>query len=516
MNALFDDRNAHLLRAYLARHVPEIGSAENLEVSVMVVNAADQCALTCPNCLFSAAMAKKIFGGSPPRLSMDQMRIFVKIMNEAKAQLLVFSGGGESYENMDAMCYAVENLENIHEVVTITSVYFAESAEATERMLDRFIDAMRRGNKMRGRNLTFILRISYDTFHNVSVENVLHAIRYAVARSDDGINIRPVVRTILDPNQNLDIQLAQRLGAELLPEKNPSDPVINLPIIDAFPTRWLVTGDMEIPVIYKPTYFLGFAKKMSKQDVPGTSWSDVKKVEEIGDSFFNLSMRGTHGEGHNFYETVLRGYTYWRSKLGQVPNYNTPRQFHSRRLSVYLPANGRMIVNASSPDSWQPVEHINSWKGYWETISRDVLQLTAVTRPTDVLLGYAREVEPGIDSLLDMRNFVFQVAYSAMETPALRLYTTMRLLQDYAKHGIMFADHVVRELTGIPQNDLANAYQAAKHFRLVEKDEASHPEVIDPIIGNQMSIWTEDLNQLCQPSANLKDLTEFIRQERRT
>lgn len=516
MNALFDDRNAHLLRAYLARHMPEIGSAENPEVSVMVVNAADQCALTCPNCLFSAAMAKKIFSGSPPRLSMDQMKNFVRIMNEAKAQLLVFSGGGESYENMDAMCYAVENLEHIHEVVTITSVYFAESMEATERMLDRFIDAMRRGNKMRGRELTFVLRISYDTFHNVSVENILHAIKYATTRSGGGINIRPIVRTILDPTENMDMQLAQRLGAELMPEKNSSDPVINLPIIDAFPTRWLVIGNTEIPVIYKPTYFLGFAKKMSKQDVPGTSWRDVKRVEEIGGSFFNLSMRGIHGEGHNFYETILRGYTYWRSTLGQVPSYNTPRQFHSKRLSVYLPANGRMIVNASAPDTWQLVEDISSWQGYWETISKDALQLTAVTQPTDVLLGYAREVEPGIDSLLDMRNFVFQVAYSAMETPAMRLYTTIRLLQDHAAHGILFADHVVREMVGITQSDLIDAYQAAKRFRLVEKDEVSHPQVIDPIVGNQMSIWTEDLNRFCQSSASLKDLMEFIRQERRT
>ncbi len=516
MNALFDDRNAHLLRAYLSRHVPEIGPAENPDVSVMVVNAADQCALTCPNCLFSAAMAKKIFGGSPPRLSMDQMRNFVKIMNEAKAQLLVFSGGGESYENMDAMCYAVENLEHIHEVVTITSVYFAESMEATERMLDRFIDAMRRGNKMRGRDLTFILRISYDTFHNVPAENVLHAIKYATARSGDGINIRPIVRTILDPTENMDVQLAQRLGAKLLPEKNSSDPVINLPIIDAFPTRWLVTGDMEIPVIYKPTYFLGFARKMAKQDVPGTSWRDVKKVEEAGDSFFNLSMRGTHGEGHNFYETILRGHTYWCSTLGQVPNYNTPRQLHSKRLSVYLLANGRMIVNASSPDSWHPVEGIRSWQHYWETVSKDALQRATVTCPTDVILDYAKEVESNIDALLDMRNFVFQLAYSAMETPALRLYTTIRLLQNHAAHGILFADNVVRELISIAQSDLANAYRAAKRFQLVEKDEVSHTQVTDPIVGNQMSIWTEDLNQLCQPSASLRDLMESIRQERRT
>lgn len=515
MKHLFENQNAQVLRAYLARHVPEIGFIENPEVSVMVVNAADQCALTCPNCLFSAAMAKKIFSDSPPCLSMDQMRNFVRVMNEAKAQLIVFSGGGESYENMDAMCYAVENLENIHEVVTITSAYFAESAEATARMLDRFIDAMRRGNKMRERNLDFTLRISYDTFHNVPTENILHAINYALTRSGGGVKIRPIVRTILDPSENMDIQLAQKLGARLVPEKNISDPVMNLPIIDAFPTRWLIIGDTEIPVIYKPTYFLGFATKMAKQDVPGTSWREVKKVEEVGDSFFNLSMRGTHGEGHNFYETILRGYSYWHSTLGQASSYNTPRESHSRRLSIYLPANGRMIVNASSPDSWQSVENIASWQDYWKTALRDVLQLVATTQPTDVLVGYAREVEPNIDALLDTRNFVFQVAYSAMETPSLRLYVTIRLLQDYATRGILFADSVVRELINIARSDLISAYQAAQRFRLIAKHEASRPQIIDPIVGNQASIWTEDLDQICQSPTSLSDLTGLIQKERR-
>lgn len=511
---MFTEKNAHMLRHYLAQRVPEVKSYYNPEVSVMVVNAADQCALTCPNCLFSAAMAKKVFNGDPPRITMTQIQNFVKVMNEAKAELLVFSGGGESYENMDVMCYAVENLKNIRDVVTITSAYFATTEETTSLMLDKFIEAIRRGNKMRGRDITFTLRISYDTFHNVPVENIVNVIKYALSRSGDGVHIRPIIRTILDPAQNLDLVLAKMLSAKLLPEKDPLNPIANLPIIDAFPTRWIVNDNMEIPVIYKPTYFLGFAKKISKQDIPGTSWRDVKKAEEIGDSFFNLSMRGGQGEGHNFYETILLGYSYWMATLNKATNYNTPRTSHCRKLSVYLPASGKMIINASSPDSWKPVESIPSWQDYWETISSDVLQLTATTQPTDILINYAREVEPNIEKLLDERNFVFQIAYTAMETAALRLYVTIRLLQNHAAHGVQFKNTVVHELISMNKSELVDAYNMARRLKITkETSTSSRYLVTDPIVGNQLSIWVNQNNFELYTFTSLKELLEWNRKE---
>lgn len=507
MHTLFNRENAHLLRAYLARHTPELGSIRDPGVSVAVINAADQCALTCPNCLYSAALAKKVFDGSPPYLRMEQMQRFVELMNDAGAELLVFSGGGESYENLEVMCYAVEHMHHIRQVVTITSAYFAESPEATARMLDRLTDAMRRGNMHRGSEITFTLRISYDTFHNVPIEYILHTIRYALANSRDGVNIRPIIRTILDPSENMDIHLAEQLSAKLVPGKDPNDPTRHLPIIDAFPTRWLCIGDLEIPVIYKPTYFLGLAAGRVNREVPGTSWREVKAAEETVGRFFNLSRRGVQGEGHNFYETILRGYKHWSSVLGSVPYYLTPCAQQSKRLSVYLPADGRMIINASAPDSWQSVEVVNSWVGYWERVSADLLQRTAVTQPTETLLTYAREVEPEIEAVLDGRNFVFQVPYSAMETGALRLYLTVRLLQGRATNGVQFADPVVRQLVQIQPSELIGAYRMARITQSEETLSRPKPLVIDPIIGNQASIWSDAE----YPQAQLATVQELMR-----
>ncbi len=492
MQRIFDEQTAYKLRAYIVRNTPEVKQMPDPGISMAVVNASDSCALTCPNCLFSAALVKKMFKGAPPSLNSGQIKKFVELMNEGGLELLVFSGGGESYENLDAMCYAVEYLRHIREVVTITSGYFAKDQETTKYVLDRLTNAMRRGNALRSRSeLDFTLRISFDTFHNVPIEQIVHLIEYAENRSGDGVRIRPIIRTLLDPQQNLDVKLADILGRKLFPEKDQNDPVMNLPIIDGFPTRWLIGNGSEIPVIYKPTYFLGFAKKQTHCYIPGTSWRDVKTAEEAHDGFFNLSLRGIQGEGHNFYETVLRGHAFWLTELGGRKNVITPKNQKAKRLAIYVPADGRMIINASSPDSWRQVETVVSWKDYWKEVSSDVLQQVVVLEPTDVLLTYAREVEPEIDSVLDARNFVFQIPYSVMETSALRLYLSIRILKKHVLQGMQLSDPIVSAIVNTPLDDLKKAYEAARKVKKLDNGEQVHKlNVIDSIVGNQESIWT--------------------------
>ncbi|WKZ26665.1 MAG: hypothetical protein QY304_01005 [Candidatus Paceibacterota bacterium] len=496
METIFTSKLSQKVRSYIVQHTPELGVIANPGVSVAVVNAADKCALTCPNCLFSAALTTKIFGGNPPAVSMRQIERFVHIMNESGLELVVFSGGGESYENLDSMCYAVEHLRHIRQVVSITSLYFANSEEETRLVLDQLTSAMLRGNQARNKKLDFVIRISFDTFHKVSVQNVARVIKYAKLHTQEGLTIRPIVRTLLDPRENLDVLLAKELRAKLVPVKNDNDPVKNLPIIDGFPTRWLVVDDIEIPVIYKPVYFLGFGKKLSRSEVPGTSWREIKEEEEVGNSFFNLSLRGRHGEGHNFYETVLRGHSYWQSELSGAERYITPRKQKEKRLCVYLPADGRFIINASAPDTWLPIESIGSWNEYWNQVSQDILQRTAVSEPTDVLLAYAKEVESDLDKILDARNFVFQIPFTAMETSALRLYLTIRILKDRAIGGVEFENPLVRELINLSDANLKQMYLTSKpHARLPVVGSEHAPRVLDPIIGNEESVWLDQVSK---------------------
>lgn len=486
--AIFRPDIAGALRRHIVRNTPEYESPSTIpdDVTVAVVNAADRCPLSCPHCMYAAPVVRKRYPAGAPRLADSQTERFVSLMNEAGAEHLVLTGGGESYDNLPAMTAMLRGMTNLRQVVTVTSGYFATSAEEAGAVLGTLVDAIKTGNVMHRRErVEFILRLSVDTFHRVALSTIAHAVRQAQGLTGTAVHFRPVVRTILDASENLDVALARELGAELLPAKDPSDPSKGIPIIDGFPTRWLCTSKWQIPVIYKPVYFEGLAHRRRSITVPGTSWLDIKTFEEEHGLMFNLSLRGPRGEGHNYYQTVLLGHSHWRDRLGEVRCYNTPKRQEDKGLCVYLPADGRLFVNASAPDSHIPVNLVPTWRGYRETMLRDVLQASAVSMPTADLVELAAEVRETIHQELKQHNFVFAAARLAMETAPLRLYLTIRLLQMEASKGLRFADPIVAGVLALKESELQAACRA-------EMRPSAHSSSEDPIIGNEASVWAQD------------------------
>jgi organic radical activating enzyme len=489
---MFFSESSYAFRKHLVQSTPEF-----LEVltpkfaAAAVVNAADLCQLSCPHCLYAAAIVKRK-KVAPAAIKMNEAEQFVKIMNEAQLEHLIFSGGGESYENLPVMCYMLENLKYLRQLVTVTSCYFATSSEQTEQVFNSLVAAIQRGNQKWNRSeVQFILRISFDNSHDVPLESILNAINYTLNHSPLGVNMQVVVRTLLDPKENKDLTLAEKIGGILLPFKDNDLPTSGMPVIDGFPTRWIQVANKSMPVIYKPTYFEGLAYKGKYSQVPGTTWQEIKAVEELGDNFFNLSLRGRNGEGHNYYETVLGGYEYWSKNLKGEMFYNTPKSQLDKGFSIYLPADGRLFINASSPDSYLPVTRVASWKEFLKIHEVDVLQYFVVSRPTDELVALAKEVEPEIDIIIDRRNFVFSLAYTSLETAALRLYLTIRLLQLYAeKNSVTFSDELVQEIVSIPKSKLAEMYkQSGQTLNTID---AKQSLFRDPIVGNERSIYEVD------------------------
>jgi len=492
MKNVFEIQHSQSTRKHIVHNTPEFESILPVRTATAaVVNASDTCSLSCPHCLFSAAVVRKK-SIAPPAISMEQAVDFIELMNQAQLEHLIFSGGGESYENMPVMIYMLENLKSLKQVVTVTSCYFSSSENETSTIFAQLMSAIQRGNAKYNRGeISFILRISYDNSHDVPTESVVNAIRHFVSHSYDGIKLQVIVRTLLDPSENKDLILANSLQATLQPYKDSSNPLVNLPIIDGFPTRWLQVNGVSIPIIYKPTYFEGLAYKSKKNTIPGTSWREIKAVEEEFGNFFNLSLRGKNGEGHNYYQIVLKGYDYWRNSLGATLTYNTPKSQADKGYSIYLPADGRLFVNASSPDSHLPVSSVVSWKNFLALHEGDILQYYVITKPTDFIVDLAREAEPEIDDIINRRNFVFSLAYTSMETPALRLYLTIRLLQEYASEKqIIYEDKIVQKLVQTPKEDLILRYRNSNNT--LSAITAKQSLYRDPIVGNERSIYQKE------------------------
>lgn len=485
----FKGHHSIAMRKYLIEHTPEFH--ESLKVrtaAAAVVNASDTCSLSCPHCLYAAALVKKKTI-APPEVTLEQAARFIEIMNQAGLEHLIFSGGGESYENLPVMCYMLENLVNLKQVVTVTSAYFATSVEQTSKVFDLLMSAIQRGNAKHGRDtVSFILRLSYDNSHNVPTDSIVFAVKHSLENSYSGVNMEIVIRTLLDPLENKDLLLAERLNGQVVPQKDPQNATTGMPIIDGFPTRWIAISDTSIPVIYKPTYFEGLSYKSKRNVIPGTSWQEIKAVEEEFDNFFNLSLRGKHGEGHNYYQTILKGYGFWLHTLYGVLHYNTPKSQADKGYSIYLPADGRLIVNASAPDSYVPVMSVSSWQHFLDMQARDILQYNAITYATDRLITLAREVEPNIDEIINRRNFVFSLAYTSMETPSLRLYLMIRMLQQFGSEmHANFTDQIVQEIVNTSKQDLIIAYQNSGNT--LSTIEPKQSLFRDPIIGNETSVY---------------------------
>ncbi len=488
-NTLFNRERAVATRRHIVENCQGFWNFLSVaHVSAAVVNASDSCALSCPHCLYSAAVTKKK-AVAPSAITFDQAVRFVQIMNEASLEHLIFSGGGESYENLPVMCYMLEHLVHLKQVVTVTSGYFATTPGQTTEVFDQLVAAIQRGNRRYGRGkVEFILRLSYDNSHDVPLTSIVNAINYALSSGYYGVEMKVVIRTLLNPKENKDVMLAEKLGGTLLPIKDNEQPTSGMPIIDGFPTRWIEVAGQSLPVIYKPTYFEGMAYKSKSQLIPGTSWQEIKAVEERFNNFFNLSLRGAQGQGHNFYQTVLKGYGFWTEKLEERLEYVTPRSQSEKGYSVYLPADGRLFINASAPDSYLPVTNVLSWNQFFKLQERDPLQNFVISVPTDKLVALAREVEPQIDEIIDRRNFVFSLAYTSMETPAIRLYLTIRLLQhSAAERHAHFTDPLVRELVSTPIPELQAAYKASDNT--VSAIAAKQSLFRDPIIGQEETVY---------------------------
>jgi len=317
---LFRKINSRKLRKFIIDNVRFIDSVPYKKAFYAVMNPTDFCPVGCAHCLYSSHKLKS------PKINKRLMNIFVKIANQASIKMLVFSGGGEPFENLERMLYAIKNIKSLEDVIIITSAYFAKSSVLTRNVLDKVYDSASIQRKRKGfKKVTITLRISRDNHqcNIIPLQNIINVINYTIDKSDFS-KFRIVIRTILDDKENQDLELANKLKFKLLPKKTKENIHKNLPIIDGLPVRWMIGKNIEIPIIYKPTYFMGRSSSKKFKNVYSL-WKIIKSEKESGTSF-NLCLRGSKGEGHNYYETLLKGYYFWRKISKRKMIYNTPKQ----------------------------------------------------------------------------------------------------------------------------------------------------------------------------------------------
>ena len=496
MEDVFEKNNAQILRKWLIDNVKFTDNDFAYKKSLYaVINPTNFCPVGCPHCLYSSLKLKK----PSEQVSKKLMSKFIEIANQAKIEMLVFSGGGEPFENLPVIIDGIKKIKTLKNAVIITSGYFAKDKKIAAHTLDKIFNAANSGRDKIGLNpVKITLRISRDNSQckTVPLQNIVHILKY-VTEKNDYSKIRAVVRTILDYGENNDTELAESLGLSLLPKKDNKDIYKDMPTIDGLPTRWLIDENLniEIPVIYKPIYFLGRASNTHSKNIHSL-WSIVESEEKSGTPL-NLCIRGSKGEGHNYYETVFKGYKEWK-KLS-LPVFDTPKHKIIKELALYLPASGRLLINNGTPDIAPSLKKISNWNQFLKIVYSDPIERLLIEKGPFFVKDIAKEVEKGIDEKIEKTNFVFSVSLLGLIDPSLRLYVTVRAIQHYLKlNKIKMKNLTAQKMLSL---DYIKLYE--KHKDSV--NETSKKRYMDPITADAENIILEDKinNIACTKLLNL-------------
>lgn len=482
MENIFEENNSKIVRKFLIDNIKFTDKNFTYKKSLYaVMNPTNFCPVGCPHCLYSSLKLRR----PSEQITLGVMRKFIKIANQAKLEMLVFSGGGEPFENFSVIIEGIRRIKTLKDVVIITSGYFANDKKTTGDVLGKIYKAANFDRSKNGLNPVIItLRISRDNSQckTVPLENILNILNYFKEKNDFS-NFRVIIRTILDYGQDNDVDIAKNLNLKLLPKKDKSDIYKNMPTIDGLPTRWLVDENqkIEIPIIYKPLYFLGKASNAHSKNIHSL-WSIVESEENSGTPL-NLCIRGSKGEGHNYYESVFRGYEDWKKLSSAV--VDTPKSIIEKQLALYVPASGNILINNGSPDIAPDLKGIKSWNQLLEIFYSDPVERLLVEKGPFFLKDLAKEVEADIDERIDKTNFVFSVSLLSLITPQLRLYITLRAIKKYLSDGKLEVKNGL--VKSILESDFAELYKKYK----VDNNSNHAKRYFDPITGDAENIASD-------------------------
>lgn len=479
----FNKNNPELTRKWMINGIKFINNSIYKEACYAVINPTNFCPVGCLHCLYSS----KKFGNKSQRINKKTIKNFIKIANQANLKMLVFSGGGEPFENLEIIIEAIKNIKSLENVIIITSAYFAKDTKTTKKIMDKICNAGkidRINSKLK--EITITMRISRDNYQCkiIPLNNVVNLVYYVIQKSKCN-KIRVLIRTILNDGENNDLKLAKKLNLKLKPKKNKKRIYKNLPIIDSLSVRWLLSDDnkIQIPVIYKPMYFTGRAFNKKLESIYSL-WNIIKSEENSGTPF-NLCIRGPKGEGHNYYETIFKGYNFWEKKLPYI--YNTPKDKSIKKIALYIQATGNILVNSGVPDIAPDINKVKNWNHFLNIIYSDPIQRLLIERGPFFIKNIATGVEKDIDAKIEKTNFVFSISLLSLKTPALRLYLTIMAIKHYLKNKkLKIKNSSLKKLIKIDKKYYINMYRQWKKKSKIRKK--NNKTCVDPITGDTKDI----------------------------
>lgn len=305
----------------------------------------------------------------------------------------------------------------------ITGAHWTANESLMRRTLDQVQHAISERKDKSG-DFDFSFRISLDSFHQAVVK--LHWLKSLV----DVVRKDAVLST--ETRKYPDINLFFRA---LLIEDDTVDQFVNLLNINLGEMNDYVrelrfddkfsTGINTLKIFYKDMRFVGRGKtvktvKLMEFDQYFSSYADKNQDVRLGMTYLKAGSRGE----------VLDG------------------------INVFVTYEGKMLPYGGVSDVFADI-YTDSYADFLSKLSRDIISRTLLQKGLMGVMKIAEEVDPSIGGRVRRKNWIASVADESLATPELRLYITLRLLQEYVKESIVELESLVPQLRDLVTTDIS-------------------------------------------------------------
>jgi len=425
------------------------------------------CPVGCKHCFFSSPVPES-GKTQADAFTPEGAQKLTDFLNDANMGVILVSGGGDPFIEMDTVRKLVEEVNTDH-LYLMSSAYWGKTPAAARRVVDQLYESMliRRKNGVRGR---VILRISVDKGHADEIgldgiKNVIDIFNEKFANETDfALEIHSMMTDpgTMEKDPTIDNMLAGLpYNVERSPVKDAS--------IDTYREEAKNGGK-------------GVIKVSPRKEVVTLTESGLSILIGYAKLFHSDMKVDLHDE-----ETVARNAAVFTKDMRDSEGNNTAVAFNAEGedgLDFLVSYDGTpSLWGAHMPDNPFSL-YSQDYDDIVDSAFQDVITLSYLEKGIPYREAIINEVNPVAVTrmkAINIRDFAGSYLYEESKT---RLYLTVRILQDYIAEGRISADVLppaIQQLVSLDKDTLIRSYHESDYSIITQYIESPYVTVDEQV-----------------------------------
>lgn len=361
------------------------------------------CGVGCPFCFFHSPSAcePKAIEELEYHFNKEEVEKFIKFANDANVGYLQISGGGEPFLEKDAIVRCIEEID-ADRIILVTSGSWACDIINAEKVLTELYNATVKRKKL----ARVTIRVSISEYHNIKLKNkpLINLLNIFNRKYRNEKNFTLQLKTFENDNAMIE-GLNEHFGKYQLNqvEDNGTDDPNHIKVI---PWKYCLTLESGYKVIVGKSRIFNSNLRPNINEI-----NEIKKNEEIYDTDLLLSQKNNSSIVYN---------SNGENGLDWIVEYNGNVCTWQNRIQDNL---------------------LNIYEDDYEKILKstysDVLTYSYIDKGALYRADIVNEISPRSVSLMKSVNIRDYAGTLLFYSEKVRLYYTIRVIQDYLQEGII-------------------------------------------------------------------------------